>query len=135
MKFYLGTDENGKRTLYPWEKDIPKGVKAPEIDIPTDKTGLMKAIQELLTEADEANTQAMQGLGTAVSVLHEHLEEKAAQTEEEFKAKDYAAWSCRIEDSWDKLSLAQKLHFASLAMEDAREQLPRVLPNNIKGES
>lgn len=60
MKFYLGTNAEGRRTLYPWEKDIPKGMNAPEIDIPTDKNGLMAAIQELLTEADELKAQVSQ---------------------------------------------------------------------------
>lgn len=82
MKYFLATID-GKRKLIDYAKDIPKGVEATEIEIQTDKTGLHNAIQELLTEADEANIKAMKGLGTAVSVLHEHFEEKAAAIVEE----------------------------------------------------
>lgn len=57
MKYYLGTVD-GCRKLFPWEKDIPKGLKTEEIDVPTDKEGLMIALQELITEADRAQEKA-----------------------------------------------------------------------------
>lgn len=56
MKYFLATID-GKRTLIDYAKDIPKGVVATEIEIQTDKTGLHTAIQELLSEADEAKAK------------------------------------------------------------------------------
>lgn len=56
MKYFLATID-GKRMLIDYAKDIPKGVTATEIEIQTDKVGLHTAIQELLSEADEAKAK------------------------------------------------------------------------------
>lgn len=118
MIFYIATDENGQRQLRGTQADAKAVNKNFEqVDIPTDKTGLMAYIQDLFTKIDG-------------SAPVEAPEVEPSDGEAELPAEpavrtppvqpSYTEWSVKIEDAWDKLPLAHQLHFAAIAMENAR---------------
>lgn len=48
---------------------------------------------------------------------------RSAEALERALKPSYSQFSASLEESWEKLPLAHKLHFAALAMEEAREKL------------
>ena len=81
-------------------------------DVPTDKDGLMAYLngQERLSALDDAAVTPTVAPPACLM---------SAQTE----LPSYAHQSVAIDEAWEKLPLGQKLHYAALAMEDAREAL------------
>lgn len=91
-----------------------KGNGFTEVDVPTDKAGLIDYLNGMVDEArglttDRAADMAFGPIPTAP---------KPAAA-----PPSYADQSVAIDDAWDALPLARKLHFAALAMEDARAQI------------
>jgi len=57
MQFLIHTDSSGKKTLYPNKTNTPSEILkegVSEIDVPTDKEGLMSAFQELFDMVHDA---------------------------------------------------------------------------------
>lgn len=141
MQYYLATDEKGHRHLHTVAteaKAVDKNFVS--IDIPTNKDGLKAAVQELLTEADNLRDQAKAiEIGTNVLMGDQPVElsEEAREALHDIGpvseaidfvtnkgANSYTEQSVKIEEAWAAMSLALQLHFASLALERAREELP-----------
>lgn len=94
-----------------------KGKGWTQVEVPTDKAGLIDYLNGMVEEARAAvpydggsgstfdtppNPQPINMATAAVSAAHQ---------------------SVAVDQSWEALPLARKLHFAALAMEDARAQL------------
>lgn len=114
MIFYIATDADGQRHLVGTQADaraIDRNFV--QVDIPTDKAGLRGYIQDLLTEIDElrlgAGRETTPGTGAT----------SATQP----PAPSYVQQSVNLDEQFDKLPLAHQLHFAAIAMENARDRL------------
>lgn len=108
MLFILHTSKEGKLTLYPNKTNTPKELlsDSSEIDIPTDKEGLMSFIQDML---DRIPPQQ-----------EEEAENKMPPEPAPVSNTDTLV---SFEDQWEEFPLARKLHFASLAVEEARDTI------------
>lgn len=110
MIFYLATDEQGFRKLRKTQDEARKINKDfAKIDIPTDATGLMSAIQELLTLADAA-------------VLNQNVQ-RAQPTPAPVKQQSYSERSVQIDEVFNNLPLAHQLSLAASALETARSHI------------
>lgn len=80
-----------------------------QVDVPTDKAGLMAYVNTLLA------------LPTP-----EPVEDRPPPppTPPPVQAPSYTEVSLKIEEVFENLPLAQQLHFAAIAMENARKRLP-----------
>lgn len=78
------------------------------IDVPTDKPGLLAWLN--------ANAFAPDAAQTPVVVPAQAVQEREARP-------SYAETSLGLDDAWEALPLPRKLHFAGLALEDARAAL------------
>lgn len=109
MKFYEVETDEGPR-LVGTQLDAKKFTKhARTVEIPTDKEGLMKYVNEL----------------RAFAVAEGELNVEATIAKEPATAKTgYTEWSVGLDEAFDKLPLAHKLDFAAKAMEAAREAIP-----------
>ena len=74
------------------------------IEIATDKESLMFTLQGMIDD-------------------NHNLEEKLKSIP--LVQSSYTSQSIEIENQWDKLPLTQKLHYAALVMEEAREKLSK----------
>ena len=116
MIFYLATDERGFRQLRKTQDEARKINKDfTKIDIFTDATGLMAAIQELLTIADAAILN--QGSPAA-----EPMPAPAPATAPP-KQQSYSERSVQIDELFMHLSLPHQLSLAAVALETARSHL------------
>ena len=87
-----------------------------QVDVPTDKASLMDYINRQRSLGNQGDTD----LGpTDLEAYPSPLAEKNP----EISKPDYTSRSIAIDEEWERLPLARKLHFAALAMEDARAQL------------
>ncbi len=75
-----------------------------QIDIPTDKAGLMAYVQKLMDEKAPAPA-------------------RVEVSEEPIRVSDHTSQLVAFEDEWDNFPLARKAHFASLFCEEARRHL------------
>jgi hypothetical protein len=118
MIFYLALDDEGRRQLRGTQADA-KAVNRnfEQIDIPTDKAGLMAFVQELYNEIDNSGTHP----GDPDLLAPEP--EPVLDPRPVPVVETYTATSVSLDEQFAKLPLAHKLHFAALAMEDARERL------------
>jgi len=82
-------------------------------DVPTDKDGLMSYINGLMRVEPELTDDEIRQSNTpeAQAVARERMR------------PSYVDQSVALDEAWEALPLARKLHFAALAMEDARNQL------------
>ncbi len=116
MIFYLATDERGFRQLRKTQDEARKINKDfTKIDIPTDATGLMAAIQELLTIADAAILN--QGSPAAEPVP------APAPAPAPPKQQSYSERSVQIDELFMHLPLPHQLSLAAVALETARSHL------------
>ena len=112
MIFYSVIGPDGREVLvHTKEKAQAINKEFQKIDVPTHSAGLQDFIQRLMDAAHAAN--AVQAKPEVVINTPPPVMAPVAQP-------SYTQQSIAIEDAWDKLPLTQKLHFASLAMEDAR---------------
>jgi hypothetical protein len=77
-----------------------------QIDIPTDKLGLMSYINDIMRVKDSQSVQ-----------------NETYEPEPVILPARYADVTLTIDEEWENLPLARKLHFAALACETAREIL------------
>lgn len=98
MIFYLCNGQELVGTQADARKLDPNYV---QIDIPTDKPSLMAFVNEMYSRTGVVEAQVV----TPV------------------REPSYTDVSIALEDSWEELPLAMKLHFAGLAMEEARISL------------
>ncbi len=77
-----------------------------QVDVPTDKPGLLEWLN---------NDHAVE--------VPANAERDAEFVERVATIPTYTEQSVAIDDEWDKLPLARQLHFAALAMENARLSL------------
>jgi hypothetical protein len=82
------------------------GVSWREVEVPTDKAGLMAFLNEHRVGAKQPNELA--------SVVPQATASPA---------QGYTHSSVALDEAWQGLSLARKLHFSALAMEEARLKL------------
>jgi len=116
MIFYLATDERGFRQLRKTQDEARKINKDyTKIDIPTDATGLMAAIQELLTIADAAILN--QGSPAAKPIP------APAPAPAPPKQQSYSERSVQIDELFMHLPLPHQLSLAAVALETARSHL------------
>ena len=113
MIFYVATNAEGQRTLCTTQaeaKAIDKDFA--QLDIPTDKTGLRDAIQELLSLIDgqvvSSEPESQESTPAPVSVQAPAQKDPILQTRQQF------------EQAWENFPLALKLNYAALATEEAR---------------
>lgn len=106
---YVGTQVEAKRDGKGWQAEI----------VPTDKTGLIDYLNKLK-------------FGDCVDMIEPEqppLTEDEQETPHSFRqpmaqpAPGYTEHSVAIDDAWEGLPLARKLHFAALAMEEARRKI------------
>ena len=86
-------------------------------DVPTDKSGLMAYINKLMNETRE------DALGIGDDYSAGQPAEKGDDTPPADARESYTHQSIALDDAWEGLPLARKLHFAALAMEEAREKV------------
>lgn len=92
-----------------------------QVDVPTDKAGLMtyindiKAVNDLHISQNDLNSPD-------VSVLPD-LDEIDNLRRQLKDAQSYTVRSGALQDEWDALPLAQQLTFACLALEEARNRI------------
>jgi hypothetical protein len=111
MIFYVARNAAGARCLEGTQADAAKVNRVfVQLDIPTDKAGLRDFVQDLFDQID--------GGGCALPVAVPVTAPAPAP------APHHAAQAVALEDAWERLSLAEQLHFAALAMERARRMLP-----------
>lgn len=120
MIFYVALDENGHRQLRGTQADARAVNKQFEqIDIPTDKAGIMAYVQELFSQVDGVPHPLVQ-----MVQLDEELglydDEKVGEPEPAPTPTPAPRNADEIEDLWPNLPLAFRFHLCSLTMEDAR---------------
>lgn len=101
---YLGTQADAKAAAK------TTGGQFQLVDVPTDKDGLMAYLNRLM-ENGAAPGPTVQERMNALSA--------------EAKGESYTDRSVAIDDVFEALPLARKLHFAALAMEEARDAVGR----------
>lgn len=117
MIFYLAVDENGHQHLAGTQADaraINKDFE--QIDIPTDKAGLMAYVQNLL------NQPATHPLGVEMPEISEEgvIDITPIQKVLHPEPDPFVADRASIEEVWPNLPIAFRFHLCSLTMEDAR---------------
>ena len=118
MIFYLATDERGFRQLRKTQDEARKINKDfTKIDIPTDATGLMAAIQELLTIADAAILNQGSPAAEPMPTL------APAPAPAPPKQQSYSERSVQIDELFMHLPLPHQLSLAAVALETARSHL------------
>jgi hypothetical protein len=121
-QFYLATDQDGMRHLLTVATEASKmDPNMVSLEIGSDKTSIQNALQELLTEADKAKKAA--SLAEIPEETEEFFEKAELKQPAPISTESYAGWSLKLEEVWDNLPLAHKLHFGARAMEAAREKL------------
>ncbi len=94
----VGTQVEAKRMGKGWE----------QIDVPVDKPGLIYWLNNDHAVEVPANAERDAEFVERVATIHR---------------PSYTEQSVSIDEEWDKLSLARQLHFAAVAMENARLSL------------
>lgn len=119
MIFYIATDPKGFRILKGTQaeaKAISKDFS--QIDIPTDKAGLMAAIQELLTLADAATLNQ----NTAPSEIPQEPapEPKTETLPVANPVEELLKFQQEVSDGWDNLPIGLRSDLVCRFMEDVR---------------
>jgi hypothetical protein len=120
MIFYIALDEHGHRQLCGTQADakaINKNFE--QIDIPTDKTGLMGFVQTLFHNNDTLCDQ----LAELDNLRHDLTSSMGRENDLLNDKPSYVDQSVNWDALFPTLPLAHQLHFAAMAMENARERL------------
>lgn len=118
MKFYLCMTPEGRKRLVTRQDEAKKLDKeAKPIDIPVDQAGLKAAFEELFDQITDLEKGESLSSGEA-----EVLDSRPGASPPP-AGESYSEKSNRFEDEFDAMPLAQQLHFAAKAMENARERL------------
>ena len=111
MIFYLVETETGHRVYKTQAEAKSVSKDYIQIDVPTDKDGLLATLQEFYTMLDTVRAETLENKPESISQNPEPTI-PLIPTKQQF------------EDAWDKFPLALQLHYAALAMEEARDRLP-----------
>lgn len=128
MIFYLAVNADHKTMIVGTQaeaKAINKDFQ--QIDIPVDKAGLMAWVQMMLDETINVVPEAAPAQ-PYVSPVEDILaaSEAAEAAEEAAQQRSYAEVSTGIDELWEGLPLARRLHFVSLTVEEVRLSLPQL---------
>jgi hypothetical protein len=88
-----------------------------QVDVPTDKAGLMDYINQLKASAGDPAEQSTEPVGW------QSLEQLDAKFGNGPAVEGYTEKANRFEDEFDVMPLALQFHYAARAMENARERL------------
>lgn len=106
----VGTQVDAKRLAK------ERGTSFEQVDVPTDKAGLMDYINQLKidvsAELHRGATEAVDSFNRGMAVADAHPQQ------------DPIKQSIQTDEDFEKLPIARQLHFAAIAMENAREALP-----------
>lgn len=117
MKFYLCRIDGKRRLLTRMAEAERADPKHRKIEVPTDQERLAKFIEGLFELIDRRP-------GADVPEREESTSETGVGTTNlPVREQTYAETTIKIDEAWEALPLARKLHFAAMAMEDAREIL------------
>ena len=105
MKFYLCRVDGRRRLLTRQDEAKAADPSFEKFDIPVDQEGLKAFVESLSDQIDEAPAQDL--------VANSEPERESSPS--------YSDITVKLEEVWENLPLAMKLHFAALAVEDARE--------------
>lgn len=109
---YAGTQAEAKADGKGWTPEV----------VPTDKPGLIAYLNALSLK--EKMLQATADIISRDDLLLEgDPNHEPSQFEGLEPRPSYTHQSVELDEQWDKLPLARKLHFAALAMEEARAKL------------
>ena len=110
---YVGTQAEAKKLDRDYEP----------VEVPTDKEGLIAYlnVSKFVTQPEPfAKTEVIR----TDSLLDDIIGSDPAPLPP--GKLSYIEQSIKLDEAWEELPLARKLHFAALAMEDARQALPAV---------
>lgn len=118
MIFYTAKDSQG-HTHWETTQENARAVNKTfeKVDVPVDKPGLHVWLNATQQRIDELEQQIPLGDIGWSATPNPPFEDKPP------KPESYTERSNRFEDEFDKMPLALQLHFAALAMENARERL------------
>jgi hypothetical protein len=91
-----------------------------QVDIPTDKAGLMSYINRLMSAAEVLGIGPVRGIDGPFDMDDAGQPITDIPMPVEPAKPSYIERSISLDDEWEKLSLARKLHFGALALEEAR---------------
>lgn len=107
-----------------------------QVDVPTDKAGLMAYLNPLLADQHDAKAYRLAlskaqelGFSNVLDALNvpEREDPTPPPTPEPqnlpVREQSYTAVTISLEDQWEDLPLPLKLHFASRALEEARSRI------------
>lgn len=121
MIYYIALEPNGRKVLCGTQaeaKVIDKDFT--QIDLPTDKAGLMATYQEALDTIHSMTTKASEPDTSDIPEASEEFFKRAKLS--------YAHQQVAFEDEFARMSLTKQLHFAALAMENARDRFAKEAP-------
>lgn len=109
---YVGTQAEAKKL----DRDFT------QVEVPTDKEGLINYLNANFAHADVDfdEVYADKPVKDVNEDLHPERAPRAAEPA-------YTAQTLDLDEQWESLPLARKLHFAALAVEDARTLVPKVV--------
>lgn len=117
MIFYTALDSQGHRQLRGTQADAKAVNKNFEqVDIPTDKAGLMAFVQKLYDDIYDLEREALTDDDAPTN--RGGVEEAGFIPE-----PSYIQQSIDLDTQFEELPLARQLHFAAVAMENARERI------------
>lgn len=125
MIFYVALDENGNKQLRGTQADA-RAVNRnfEQIDIPTDKAGLMAFVQDLYTKLDNLHVQIEavddRPITTTDVVDHEPAQPEPAPPERASEPAPKPRTTDDVEELWPNLPLPFRFHLCAMTMEDAR---------------
>lgn len=119
MKLYLA---NG---IYCGTQDEAKKITKlfDHVEVPTDKPGLIRYLNQTFAPSEPEDEF------TTVVERHDPPVDLEAEIERRLAEKGQGSQTLAFDDAWDNFPLARKLHFASLACEEARTAIaPKAKP-------
>lgn len=114
MQFLIHTDSIGKKTLYPNKTNAPPDILkegVTEIDVPTDKEGLMSAFQELFDMVHEA----------------QNSKQEVAEVQKEPKQQNL---SLLLAENLEDIPLGARIDMVLMTLEDVRPMLLKMSNKN-----
>lgn len=136
MKFYRAQTEGGPRLESTQAEAKALDPNFERIDIPTDHDGLKAYVQALWDENHQLRQGGVVSVAPPVGELPER-EEMAATSppppvDHPAREAPYTTQSISFEDAFDGMPLALQLHYAALALENARSAIKPLKPVQVE---
>jgi hypothetical protein len=109
---FVGTQVDAKRLAK------ERGTSFEQVDVPTDKSGLMDYVNRLKADINAE----MHREPTRDEIINSNTPEMQAKAHE-LMTPGYTEQSVRFEDEFAAMPLGTQLHYAGLALENARDKL------------